>query len=86
MNNYFGTLTPRMQQFREELLAAQPQVCVERALITTKVYQEHQDQPLVEVDDGFLDSHYSYYAYYGPLVRGMERIWESPYPIKEGPG
>lgn len=46
MNNYFGTLTPRMQQFREELLAAQPQVCVERALITTKVYQEHQDQPL----------------------------------------
>ena len=43
-------------------------------------------QPLVEVDDGFLDSHYSYYAYYGPLVRGMERIWESPYPIKEGPG
>ncbi|MEH2937993.1 hypothetical protein [Lawsonibacter sp. JLR.KK007] len=47
---------------------------------------EHQDQPLVEVDDGFLDSHYSYYAYYGPLVRGMERIWESPYPIKEGPG
>ncbi|MCI8436365.1 MAG: glycyl radical protein [Lawsonibacter sp.] len=35
-----------MQQFREELLAAQPQVCVERALITTKVYQEHQDQPL----------------------------------------
>lgn len=46
VNNYFGTLTPRMQQFREELLAAQPQVCVERALITTKVYQEHQDQPL----------------------------------------
>ena len=46
MNNYFGTLTPRMQQFREELLTAQPQVCVERALITTKVYQEHQDQPL----------------------------------------
>ena len=46
MNSYFGGLTPRMQQFREELLAAQPQVCVERALITTQVYRENQDQPL----------------------------------------
>lgn len=46
MNSYFGDLTPRMQQFREELLAAQPQVCVERALITTQVYRENQDQPL----------------------------------------
>ena len=46
MNSHFGELTPRMKQFREELLAAQPQVCVERALITTKVYRENQDQPL----------------------------------------
>lgn len=47
---------------------------------------EYQGQTLVEVDDSFLDSHYSYYAYHGPLVRGTERIWESPYPIEEGPG
>lgn len=46
MNSYFGELTPRMKQFREELLAAQPQVCVERALITTQVYRDNQDQPL----------------------------------------
>ncbi len=43
---YFGELTPRMADFRESLLEAQPQVCVERAMITTRVYQENQDQPL----------------------------------------
>ena len=47
---------------------------------------KYQGQTLLEVDKGFLDPWYSCYAYYGPLVRGMERIWESPYPIKEGPG
>lgn len=46
MNTHFGPLTPRMENFREELLAAQLQVCVERALITTQVYRENQDQPL----------------------------------------
>lgn len=46
MNSYFGELTPRMQSFREDLLNAKPQICVERALITTKVYKENQDQPL----------------------------------------
>lgn len=46
MNSYFGKLTPRMQSFREDLLNAKPQICVERALITTKVYKENQDQPL----------------------------------------
>lgn len=39
MNIHFGPLTPRMESFQEELLAAQPQVCVERALITTQVYR-----------------------------------------------
>ncbi|MGI6108701.1 MAG: glycyl radical protein [Eubacteriaceae bacterium] len=43
---HFGKLTPRMQQFREELISAQPQVCVERALLTTETYRENQDQPL----------------------------------------
>ena len=32
--SYFGELTPRMAAFREELLNAKPQVCVERAVIT----------------------------------------------------
>lgn len=46
MDRYFGELTPRMQDFRDELLRVRPQVCVERAMITTKVYRENQDQPL----------------------------------------
>ena len=33
MSSYFGDLTPRMKHFREELLNAKPQVCVERANI-----------------------------------------------------
>ena len=43
---YFGKLTPRMAGFREELLNSQPQVCVERAVLTTQAYRENQDQPL----------------------------------------
>ncbi len=43
---YFGRLTPRMAGFREELLNTQPQVCVERAMLTTQTYRENQDQPL----------------------------------------
>lgn len=38
---------------------------------------EYRGQTLLEVDDGFLDSHYSYYAYCGPLVRGTLRIYDS---------
>jgi len=44
--NYFGSLTHRMQNFRDELVNTIPNVCVERALITTETYQENQDQPL----------------------------------------
>lgn len=44
--SYFGELTPRMHDFREELLNAKPQVCVERAVLTTQTYKENQDQPL----------------------------------------
>ena len=44
--NYFGGLTPRMDSFREELLNAKPQICVERARITTAVYKANMHQPL----------------------------------------
>lgn len=46
MSSYFGELTPRMKNFREELLNAKPQVCVERAVITTDTYKANQNQPL----------------------------------------
>ena len=44
--NYFGELSWRMRDFREELLAAKPCVCAERALITTEIYRANMDQPL----------------------------------------
>lgn len=44
--SYFGELTPRMNQFREELLETKPAVCVDRAVITTRVYREYGAQPL----------------------------------------
>lgn len=46
MDRHFEELTPRMRGFRDELLRAGPQVCVERALITARVYRESRDQPL----------------------------------------
>ncbi|MGI6238318.1 MAG: glycyl radical protein [Christensenellales bacterium] len=44
--SHFGKLTPRMQEFRDELIGAQPRVCVERAVITTATYRASLDQPL----------------------------------------
>lgn len=45
--NYFGTLTKRMNEFREELVETKPMVCAQRAVYTTEAYQEHADKPLV---------------------------------------
>lgn len=45
--NYFGNLTERMNNFREELLNAKPMVCVERAKYTTESYREHADKPMI---------------------------------------
>lgn len=43
----FGALTPRMQAFREEVLDEKPYIDAERAVITTRVYEEHRDLPRV---------------------------------------
>lgn len=45
-NGSFGSLTPRMEHFREELLNAKPYVCAERAILTTESYRLHADQPV----------------------------------------
>lgn len=39
---------------------------------------EYQGQTLLEVDESWLDPYYCYYAYHGPLVRGIERLYEGP--------
>lgn len=47
----------------------------------TEQVLEYQGQTLVERMEGFLSPDYSYYKYYGPLVRGTERLWNVPSPI-----
>ena len=46
-NAYFGELTPRMRNFRENLLNVKPYVCAERARITTETYRANLDKPMV---------------------------------------
>lgn len=46
-SSHFGALTPRMRSFREDLLNARPQVCAERAILTTESYRLHADKPAV---------------------------------------
>jgi len=48
-NNHFGSLTPRMKAFREEVLDEKPYVDAERAVIVTDVYKRNQDKPRVLV-------------------------------------
>jgi pyruvate formate-lyase/glycerol dehydratase family glycyl radical enzyme len=43
---HFGSLTPRMAHFREELLDAKPYVCAERAILVTESYRRWADQPI----------------------------------------
>ena len=38
---HFGELTARMNHFREELLETEPQVCAERAILTTQIGRAH---------------------------------------------
>jgi len=45
--NYFGKLTTRMHDFREDLINAKPMVCVERAKLVTESYKLHADKPMV---------------------------------------
>ncbi|WP_116115556.1 glycyl radical protein [Austwickia chelonae] len=46
-HSHFGDLTPRMAAWREQLMETTPSVCVERALLTTETYREHQHEPMV---------------------------------------
>ena len=46
-SSHFGMLTPRMKAYRESLLSARPQVCAERAILTTESYRLHADKPVI---------------------------------------
>lgn len=45
----FGSLTQRMQDFREEVLDEKPYIDAERAVLATKAYKENLNQPRVMV-------------------------------------
>lgn len=45
--SHFGTSTPRIQRFRQELLDIVPTICTERALLTTRAYKAHEMDQIV---------------------------------------
>lgn len=44
---YFGSLTDRMNKYREDVLDKKPYIDAERAVLATKAYQEHREKPNV---------------------------------------
>lgn len=46
-NTYFGSLTQRMQDFREEILNEKPYIDAERAILATESYKTNKNQPNV---------------------------------------
>lgn len=46
---YFGTLTERMKEFREEVLDEKPYIDAQRAILATLAYKENLNQPRVMV-------------------------------------
>ena len=46
---HFGSLTARMQAFREEVLDEKPYIDAQRAILATQAYRENLNQPRVMV-------------------------------------
>ena len=46
--NCFGSLTERMNGFREKLVNAKPYICAQRAVYTTEAYKKFADRPVIE--------------------------------------
>lgn len=44
---HFGTLTPRMKKYREDILNKKPYISAQRALLVTESYKEHLNLPPV---------------------------------------
>ena len=43
---HFGTLTERMQSFRDDLLNTEASIDATRAVLATQAYREHADKPV----------------------------------------
>lgn len=48
-NARFGSLSPRMKAFREEILSEKPHIDAERAVLATRAYEKNQHQPQVMI-------------------------------------
>ena len=46
MTDHFGTSTQRIRDFRAEVLAIEPRVCVERAVLVTEAHQRYRNEQL----------------------------------------
>ena len=44
---HFGSLTPRMQKYRQSVLDTKPYVRSQRALLCTEAYKANQEKPVV---------------------------------------
>lgn len=69
----FGQLNPRNAAFRRELIDLTPAVCTDRAVLVTKSYQAHEQDPVI------LRRAYSLQA----VLEGM-RIFMEPYALLAG--
>ena len=45
--DYFGSLTERMNKYREDVLNKKPYIDAERAVLATKAYDKHKEKPNV---------------------------------------
>ena len=43
----FGSLSPRNQAFRKQLIDMTPAVCTDRAMLVTRSYQAHEQDPVI---------------------------------------
>ncbi len=46
MTDYFGTSTQRIRDFRAEVLATEPRICMERAELVTEAHRRHRNEQL----------------------------------------
>ena len=44
---YFGSLTDRMNTYRNQVLDQKPYICAQRAILATEAYKEYQNLPIV---------------------------------------
>lgn len=47
-DEHFGTLTPRMAEFKKELIEAKPYIDATRAVLATKAYQTYAKEPVIK--------------------------------------